>query len=355
MIPSPHLRERVSTRKHSYQRHLASTRTRLEALLAPVYPTLPIDLRPSPVEDGFRGQARFSVNRTCGQVSVTGVDPLGGSNTWESTLWILPSFAQRLAETIIRRICRSHSRYPVRGFDLRLGCGTQRAHVVLAVDREESVPFGSWAKDLLHETPAVSGVSVPSQCLEVGEALIRHRVLGREILAHPLAFFQTNYWLTERLLQHIALAVSRESVGSVLDLYCGVGTHSLLVGNENTSLIGVDSDKNAIGVARQNAENAGRAATYERSSVTAYLAQGSQLHRDAVIVNPPRSGCEMGVIEGIVRLKPRCICLVCCSAEAHARDLHRFREVGYQAEEHTAFDMFPFSRFVENVTMLFPR
>lgn len=345
----------ASTRKHSYQRHLTNTRTRLEALLAPVYPTLPIDLRPSPVEDGFRGQARFSVSRTRGQVLVTGVDPLGGSNTWESTLWILPGFAQRLAETVIRRICRSHSKYPVRGFDLRLGCGTERAHVVLAVDRGERVSFGSWAEDLLQETPAVSGVSVPSQCLEVGEALIRHRVLGREILAHPLAFFQTNYWLTERLLQHIALAVSRESVGSVLDLYCGVGIHSLFVGDENTSMTGVDSDRNAIDVARQNAENAGRAATYERSSVAAYLAQGSQLHRDAVIVNPPRSGCGTGVIEGIVRLTPRCICLVCCSAEAHVRDLQRFREVGYQAEEHTAFDMFPFSRFVENVTMLFPR
>jgi tRNA/tmRNA/rRNA uracil-C5-methylase (TrmA/RlmC/RlmD family) len=46
---------------------------------------------------------------------------------------------------------------------------------------------------------------------------------------------------------------------------------------------------------------------------------------------------------------------VCCSAEAHVRDLRAFQELGYKATAHTAFDMFPFSRFVENVTMLFPQ
>ena len=347
--------ENVSTTRSIYQRHLADTRARLGALLAPISPTLPIDLRPSPLDDGFRGQARFSVTETRGDVSVSGVDPLDGSNAWESTLWILPNFGRRLAETIIGRICGGYARYPVRGFELRLGYGTERAHVVLAVDRSEKGSFDGWAQGLLQETPALSGVSVPSQRLVVGDALIRHHLLGREVLAHPRAFFQTNYWLTEQLLQHIASAVSRESPSSVLDLYCGVGVHSLLAGDHDASTVGVDSDRNAVGVARRNADNAGRLSTYERAAVEEYLARGSQGHRDAVIVNPPRSGCSVGVVEGIAALTPRCICHVCCSAEAHARDLERFRAVGYEATTHTAFDMFPFSPFVENVAMLFPR
>jgi hypothetical protein len=346
---------KMDARGPGYERHLADTRARLEVLLAPVCPTLPIDLRPSPLDDGFRGQARFSVSETDGTVSVTGVDPLAGRAPWASTLWILPGFGQRLAKTIIGKIWRDHSRYTVRGFDLRLCCGTRRAHVVVAVDRSERVSFGRWAEELLQETPAVSGVTVPSQRLTVGDPLIRHRLLGREILAHPRAFFQTNYWLTEQLFQHIASALSRVRAASVLDLYCGVGVHSLLAGDHNTRTTGVDSDRHAIAVARQNADDAGRPATFEHAPVEVYLARGSHADCDAAIVNPPRSGCGAGVVEGVTDLTPRCICLVCCSAEAQVRDLHRFRELGYEATEYTAFDMFPFTRFVENVTMLFPR
>ena len=54
----------VTTRRDRYEKHLAETRTRLEHLLAPVYPRLPVDLRPSPLPDGFRGPARFSVTET---------------------------------------------------------------------------------------------------------------------------------------------------------------------------------------------------------------------------------------------------------------------------------------------------
>tara|TARA_B110000116_G_scaffold222111_1_gene200835 strand:- start:1004 stop:1189 length:186 start_codon:yes stop_codon:yes gene_type:complete len=61
------------------------------------------------------------------------------------------------------------------------------------------------------------------------------------------------------------------------------------------------------------------------------------------------------VVASIAALAPRCVCLICCSAEAHVRDLERFQTLGYEATEYTAFDMFPFSRFVENVAMLFPR
>ena len=345
----------VTTRRDRYEKHLAETRTRLEHLLAPVYPRLPVDLRPSPLHDGFRGHARFSVTETGSNLAVTGADPVGGRDSWECTRWILPGFGQRLAQTVIERICRDYSRYPIAGFDLRLGYGTQRAHVVLAVDRTQPGSLRRWTEELLRETPAVTGVSVPSQGLTVGDPLIRHYLLGREILSHPLAFFQTNYCLTEPLLRHIASVVSQESPRSVLDLYCGVGVHSLLAGDDATTTLGVDSDPNAIALAGRNAETAGRVATYERASVEAYLARGSHAHCDAAIVNPPRSGCSVGVVGSIAKLAPRCICLVCCSAEAHVRDLQTFRELGYEATAHTAFDMFPFSRFVENVTMLCPR
>ncbi|MEE2636480.1 MAG: methyltransferase [Acidobacteriota bacterium] len=337
----------------AYENHLADAKVRLERLLAPFASAQPIDLRPSRIDDGFRGHARFSVSAANGHVSVTGVDPLVGRSSWESTLWILPGFAQRLVKIVIKKIGRDHLRYPVRGFDLRLGCGTSRAHVVVAVDRTEHVSFAGWAKDLLEEAPAVSGVSVPSQGLQAGDALIRHHVLGKDVFSHPLAFFQTNYWLTEALLRHIASVVSRERATTLLDLYCGVGVHSLLGGHDYSTVVGVDSDRRAIAAARYNAKHLGRSITYEPIAAEGYLRVCPDRY-DAVIVNPPRSGCVEGVIEGVAQKIPDRICLVCCSAEAHARDLQRFRKLGYEAAEHAAFDMFPFTGYVENVTVLFP-
>ena len=345
----------MTTRHQQYQRHLAETESRLAALLARVSPGLPITLRPCPLDDGFRGHARFSVSATGDEVAVSGVDPVAGRRSWESTRWILPDFGQRLAETVIQRVRETHASYPVRGFDLHLGYGTHRAHLVLAVDRSESISFRDWAEALVDETPAVDGVWVPSQRLTVGEELVRHRLLGRDVLSHPLAFFQTNFWLTEPLLQHIASLVSRQAPACVLDLYCGVGVHSLLAGGETTRTVGLDSDPNAIAVARRNAEIAGRLATYEQVSVEKGLARRDVERWDAMIVNPPRSGCSAEVVAAVAKLAPRCICLVCCSAEAHVRDLGRLQALGYEVAEYAAFDMFPFSRFVESVALLFPR
>ncbi len=68
----------MPTRADLYDGHLADTKRRLDALLEAVSPGLPITLRRSPIIDGFRGLARFSVDATEGTVAVTGVDPLRG-------------------------------------------------------------------------------------------------------------------------------------------------------------------------------------------------------------------------------------------------------------------------------------
>lgn len=337
-----------------YDRHLGDTRARLEELLAPLCPG-PIELQASPIDDGFRGQARFSVDVADGRPEVTGVDPVAGRGPWRSTLWILPAFARRMVEAIVGQTLADYPRHLVRGFELRVGCGTEQGHLVVAVDRAEPGSYEEWAARLLRDVPRLSGVSIPSHGVELGEELITHRLLGRELLSHPLAFFQTNYRLTEALVERVASLVSSGAPAAILDLYCGVGVHSLLAGDQHTKVLGIDSDRHAIAVANRNAERAGREAVYERAPVGRFLADVTPPRADVVIVNPTRAGCGSAVVDRIAALAPASICLVCCSVEAHARDLERFRSGGYDAVEHTSFDMFPFSPFVENVTRLVRR
>jgi tRNA/tmRNA/rRNA uracil-C5-methylase (TrmA/RlmC/RlmD family) len=58
------------------------------------------------------------------------------------------------------------------------------------------------------------------------------------------------------------------------------------------------------------------------------------------------------VAERVAAWMPAAVCLVSCSIESHARDLGAFARAGYLAEPFECFDMFPFSEFVESVTVL---
>ena len=334
-----------------YQQHLAETRARLDRGLGAMLPSPDVDLRPSPIDSGFRSHARFSVELLEGRCAVLGTDPLNGSADWRSTVWILPSVGRRLVERVVAHVEETSSRFPVRGFDLCLGQGTEQAHLVVAVDRAEQVSFLPWAQAMLERDQRLTGVSVPSQLLTVGEPFVQHRVCAVELRSHPLAFFQTNHRLADQLFATVRDAAGRDPADDLLDLYCGAGVHGLLAG-AGPVLTGIDSDPRVVDVARFNARRLGRAARYIRADAASYLARPWPRPPALVLANPPRAGCGEAVNAALGTLRPPRVCLVCCSAESHARDLDQLGAAGYAVERCTAFDMFPFSLHVECVSEL---
>ncbi len=73
---------------------------------------------------------------------------------------------------------------------------------------------------------------------------------------------------------------------------------------------------------------------------------------DLIILNPPRQGLSPVVIETIASQRPHTICLVSCFLETFLRDLKFWRKSGYSIRSIEAFDMFPFTDFLETVTVL---
>jgi 23S rRNA (uracil1939-C5)-methyltransferase len=139
----------------------------------------------------------------------------------------------------------------------------------------------------------------------------------------------------------------------MLDLYCGVGLFSLLSGNKKRKINGVDSNTKAIESAQKNAARLGlEGASYVCLAVQEYFQKYDVESPDIVIVDPPRTGCQAQVISMIARLKPQKICLVSCAIDTHVRDLIQWKKEGYAAESLHALDMFPFSEFIETVTVL---
>ena len=70
---------------------------------------------------------------------------------------------------------------------------------------------------------------------------------------------------------------------------------------------------------------------------------------DIVLLDPPRSGAELSVLEQVVRLAPRRICYISCDPASLARDSQRLAELGYQIAESAAYDLFPQTAHIECV------
>ena len=72
----------------------------------------------------------------------------------------------------------------------------------------------------------------------------------------------------------------------------------------------------------------------------------------AIIVDPPRKGCDDAFLTQLLAFAPRAIVYVSCNPESLARDLSRLLPAGYQATALQPFDMFPQTRHVECVAVL---
>lgn len=73
---------------------------------------------------------------------------------------------------------------------------------------------------------------------------------------------------------------------------------------------------------------------------------------DALIVDPPRAGLAKGVAESIASSRAKRVAYVSCDPATWARDVARFKEVGYELVRATPVDLFPQTYHVETVSIL---
>ena len=210
--------------------------------------------------------------------------------------------------------------------------------LVLSINREKTnVILGKeyqtlWGQDFLYDTLCglTFKLSVPS-------------------------FFQVNPMQTEVLYRKAAEFAGLTGDETVVDLYCGTGTISLVLAGQARQVIGAEIVPSAIEDAKENAARNGLANT-EFICADAKEAAAELVRRgikpDVISVDPPRKGMAEEVIGHIASMEPKKIVYVSCDPATLARDLSRFAALGYQAEKAEAVDMFPRTHHVETVCQL---
>ena len=188
-----------------------------------------------------------------------------------------------------------------------------------------------------------------------GEDFLSDTLCGLTFRLSVPSFYQVNPAQTEVLYGKALEFAGLTGTETVLDLYCGIGTISLVMARKAGTVWGAEvvpqavddaianAQRNHIGNARFLCADAGEAARY---------LEGEGVRPDVVCVDPPRKGLAEDVVDTIADMGPQRVVYVSCDPGTLGRDVKRFAGRGYTLKKAVAVDMFPRTAHVETVVLL---
>lgn len=237
----------------------------------------------------------------------------------------------------------------------KAGFFTSGSHELVPVDHCLQAAVGLELDEVLAQRwPGVDRVAVSTSA--AGRSVIagprrwgpdehHDAVLGRRFHRAVDGFWQSHIDAAEVLAGAVRELV--EPASSVVDLYAGVGLFglSLLDLMPGAAVTLVEGDRTAAGFARRNAAGAARVLAID-------VRKWRPEPADVVVLDPPRAGAGVKVVEAIMRADPATVIYVSCDAATLARDLKVFAGRGYTPDHIEGLDLFPGTAHVETVVRL---
>ena len=165
-------------------------------------------------------------------------------------------------------------------------------------------------------------------------------------------FVQTNYRQMLALYRTALDMLASRPGDRVLDLYAGIGTLSVAMAHETAVVTAIEENPRAVQLGRLNAQINSARVEYLPGKVETVL-RGVRLgQHQAVVMDPPRAGCEPEALAELIRLGPERLVYVSCEPSTHARDLIGLVRGGYRVRRAAIVDMFPQTYHIESVALL---
>jgi len=169
---------------------------------------------------------------------------------------------------------------------------------------------------------------------------------GHRVSLEPQAFFQANRHVAAAAYQAISSFLQTHAHdGHIVDAYAGVG----LIAASAARFAGRVTAIEINPWARPEKQNLGSV-----NYVVADAAKGlaGLATAQAVVLNPPRSGCSREVLEHVHRMAPSAVAYLSCNPETLARDLVPLVRSGYTAQSVQPYDMLPHTPHIETLALL---
>ena len=167
-------------------------------------------------------------------------------------------------------------------------------------------------------------------------------------------FFQNNPFILPELVAYVASEAKTPHTRYLIDAYCGVGLFGSSLAGDFEQIAGVEASESAglwaQGNARINFVENARFMVGAAEAIFEGLTFPSEV--TAMIIDPPRKGCDVGFLEQLFAYGPARLVYVSCDPATQARDLKAMCAEGYRVERVKPFDLFPQTRHIENVVTL---
>ncbi len=180
-------------------------------------------------------------------------------------------------------------------------------------------------------------------------------------------FFQNNPFILPAFTGYVRAQAAASGARYLVDAYCGSGLFALTAAPSFTRVAGIELSESSIRFARENATaNNLPNVTFQSGDAAQIFAglpslatptdPGAFAPADtAVIIDPPRKGCDENFLAQLFAYGPRAVVYVSCDPATQMRDLKSFLAAGYQLTAAQPFDLFPQTRHLECVLTLVRR
>lgn len=326
---------------------------------------------------GYRNKAQFVVGHRGHQIE-TGFYALASHSVVDTDHCPVQDPLINQALLAIRKFLRLHpvsiyneARHQglLRHILIRCGLRTQQLMVCLVINGSQIPNGAAWVQDL-KRIPQIKSIGLnintrrgsvilgPQTKILWGQDYIEDTLGQFTFRISPLSFYQINPVQTEVLYQKAVEFAELTGREQVWDLYCGVGALTLFLAQRARHVCGIDETSAAVADAKANARR-NRIGNVEffcgkvEYRLPRILKQNRQ-RMDVIVLDPPRKGCEAGVLRAAAAMEPQRMVYVSCDPSTLARDAAVLAQLGYGLRMVQPIDMFPHTIHVECVALLEP-
>ena len=322
----------------------------------------------------YRNKTTFSVSSKNGEI-IIGPYEEGSYNTVDINSCLLQSHE---ADKVVSLFKELMEKYEIKTYDKKTGKGTIR-NIVIRRNKENQLmliivttteKFSNREnlvndlKDNIKEIKSiVQNINKRETNLVMGHknitlygpGTIEDSIGGLKFSISPETFFQVNPEQTEILYQTAINYANLKKNDICFDIYCGIGTISLMAAQYAKKVYGVEIVEQSIINAKENAviNNINNAEFYagKAEEILPKLYKRN-ITADVVIVDPPRKGCEKEVIDTINNMQAERVVYVSCNPSTLARDIKLLERGGYKLTKVQPIDQFPWTVHTECICKL---
>ena len=334
-----------------------------------------LPITPSPLVQGYRNKAQYPIREYDGKIEAGFFAKRSHRVISCASCDLQPAFFEQILEYTKQFLEEYHiSAYDeqtgkgkVRHLYIRYGEVSGEVMVCLVVNSERLPHAAEYVEGLLKVCPQVvsvvlninreqNNVILGQKCITLyGKDTIEDTLCDVRFELSPLSFYQVNRQAAEKLYRLAAEMAQFEGNELLIDLYCGAGTIGLSMASKVRELIGVEIVPDAVENAKENAKRCGvenaRFICADAKEAAAQLA-AENLHPDVIVVDPPRKGCDLEVLQAISAMAPKRLVMISCNSASLARDCKELEALGYHLEKAAPVDLFPRTTHVETVVLL---